>query len=448
VKDDAALRARTIVEIEKGFSGRSIQRRRMARAGAALWMIVMHLSDAAKRAFDLTVSGGLLLILAPILLYLHWKGAADGHKLVRTPRLGRWGVAFNRYSFSSGVLANVPALMNVWKGDMSIIGPRPVAPGDVNSIDRILWKRFDIRPGLFCVWWIRTRANTAYGTEALADAEYLDTRSFPGDLGIALRAIAASAHGQTTAVAPARVDLLGIPINNLTMEEAIERILEKCKAARPSQVCFVNADCANIAWTNREYADILRGCGLVFADGIGMQLAGKILNRNIKQNVNGTDMLPPLCRALEKNGLGVFLLGGKPGVAADVAQWMTTAFPDLQVRGHRDGYFTDPEVPGVLEQIRHSGAEMLLVAFGVPMQEGWIRDHLAETGAKVSIGVGGLFDFYSGRIPRAPEWMREAGLEWLYRFRQEPRRMWRRYFVGNLIFMARVIRDHRRSVPL
>jgi N-acetylglucosaminyldiphosphoundecaprenol N-acetyl-beta-D-mannosaminyltransferase len=94
-----------------------------------------------------------------------------------------------------------------------------------------------------------------------------------------------------------------------------------------------------------------------------------------------------------------------------------------------------------LEAVRESGAEILMVAFGVPKQDKWIATHLNELGAKVCVGVGGLFDFYSGRIPRAPVWMRELGMEWLYRFVQEPRRMWRRYFLGNEVFLFRVIRE-------
>ncbi len=327
---------------------------------------------------------------------------------------------------------------------MSFIGPRPVSPGEVSSSDRLAWKRFDIRPGFFCLWWIRSRANIGYGTEAVADSEYIDSQTFLGDLGIALRAIPASLYGQGAALAPDRVDLLGIPINNLSMEEAIESIIQKAYGTMPSQVCFVNADCANIACHDAPYEKILRSCGFVLADGIGVKLAGKILNRNIRQNVNGTDMLPPLCAALEREEIGVYLLGGKPGVAADVARWMSKEFPGLPIRGHRHGYFPERELNAVLSDIKASGARILLVAFGVPMQEKWIQDHLNETGAMLAMGVGGLFDFYSGRIPRAPSWMREIGMEWLFRFWQEPRRMWRRYFVGNLLFLGRVLRDRSR----
>jgi N-acetylglucosaminyldiphosphoundecaprenol N-acetyl-beta-D-mannosaminyltransferase len=92
-----------------------------------------------------------------------------------------------------------------------------------------------------------------------------------------------------------------------------------------------------------------------------------------------------------------------------------------------------------VDGIRRSGAAILMVAFGVPKQEKWIRDRLAETGVRLAMGVGGLFDFYSGRIPRAPVWIRELGMEWFYRFAQEPRRMWRRYFVGNFVFLVRAL---------
>ncbi len=439
------LRTRHIEQIDQGFSARAIKNRQTARSRAAFWLIWVQLSDVGKRIFDLGVSSALLAFLGPIWLILEVLNLNKAARLIRSPMLGRWGCIFNKYSFSSGPLSGLPALINVWRGDMSIIGPRPVAPAEVASCDRPTWKRFDVRPGLLCLWWIRVRANIAYGTEALADAEYVDSHSLMSDLGIALRAVPASVYGRGVALAPSRVDLIGIPINNLTMDEAIETILEKCRADKPSQVCFLNADCANIAWHNKAYTTILSSCGLVLADGIGIKLAGTLLNRNIRQNVNGTDMLPLLCEALQTNGLGIYLLGGRPGVAADVANWMRKTFPTLLIRGYQHGYFEPAELPDILEHIRHSGAEMLLVAFGVPKQERWIRDHLTEAGVKVAIGVGGLFDFYSGRVRRAPVWMREAGMEWLFRFWQEPRRMWRRYFVGNVLFLARVFRDRSRS---
>jgi N-acetylglucosaminyldiphosphoundecaprenol N-acetyl-beta-D-mannosaminyltransferase len=348
---------------------------------------------------------------------------------------------FEEYSFSGGVMRSLPALFNVWRGEMSLVGPRAVAPGDVSASERLAWKRFNTRPGLLCLWWIRSRTNIAYGTEIGSDVEYVETQSFLGDLGIALRAVPAAFYGEGVEVAPDHVNLLGIEINNVTMEEAVDEIVAKARGAVAAQVSFVNADCANIAWHDLEYREILRHSRLVLADGIGMKLAGRMLNRNIRQNVNGTDLLPRLCTALEAEGLGIFLLGGKPGVAADVERWVVEKFPALPVCGTQHGFFAGEELPEVLARIRASGAKVLLVAFGVPKQEKWISAHLEEAGVAVAMGVGGLFDFYSGRISRAPAWVREIGMEWAYRFLQEPRRMWRRYFLGNFIFLTRVVRE-------
>jgi N-acetylglucosaminyldiphosphoundecaprenol N-acetyl-beta-D-mannosaminyltransferase len=236
-----------------------------------------------------------------------------------------------------------------------------------------------------------------------------------------------------------------VEIDNLTMAEASAHIVALTQAEEPSQICFVNADCVNIAFTDDDYRATLADAQLVLADGIGVRLAGEILNQNIRENINGTDMLPFLCAAAEEAKLGFYLLGGKPGVAEGAAQWIAERYPRLRMCGYRDGYFSEEEQPGVLEGIKASGADVLLVALGAPRQDKWIAEHKYRLGTKVSIGVGGLLDFYSGRIPRAPVWMRELGMEWFYRFWQEPRRMWRRYFLGNAVFLYRVGCERMRA---
>ena len=155
-------------------------------------------------------------------------------------------------------------------------------------------------------------------------------------------------------------------------------------------------------------------------------------------------MFPRLCAALEQQGLRLFLLGAKPGIAERVRAWIAAAYPHLVVCGTQHGYFTPAEEPAVLARIAAAKPDLLLVAFGAPRQDLWLAQHQAATGATVAMGVGGLFDFYSGVMPRAPQWMREIGMEWLFRFIQEPRRMWNRYFVGNAVFLGRVVRMRRR----
>jgi N-acetylglucosaminyldiphosphoundecaprenol N-acetyl-beta-D-mannosaminyltransferase len=159
-------------------------------------------------------------------------------------------------------------------------------------------------------------------------------------------------------------------------------------------------------------------------------------------------LFPRLCAALAGTSHRVFLLGARPEVVAGVRDWIAQHHPSVTVCGSRDGYFNAAEEPQVIADIAAARADLLLVALGAPHQEKWIARCLAATGVKLAIGVGGLFDFYSGRIPRAPQWLRELGGEWLYRLYQEPRRMWRRYLVGNVVFLWRVIRERQRRHPI
>jgi N-acetylglucosaminyldiphosphoundecaprenol N-acetyl-beta-D-mannosaminyltransferase len=433
-------RQRIIEQFDRRFSPAAIRRRRLTQLmQSSAWLVWIQLLTGVRRAFDLLPSLLFILALSPLLALLFEWSRAKGGGLRRTPRLGRWGCIFDELSFAHGPLQRLPSLLNVIRGDMSLIGPRPVSPGEVAPGDRKAWRRFNLRPGVICLWWIRRRANIAWGNESDADAEYLDTQSLWGDLAIGLRAIPAAFYGDGVAVAPERIHMMGITFNNLTMEEAVAAIVERARSTERSQVCFVNADCVNIAYQNAAYKQLLKSSAIVLADGIGLKIAGKILNNNIRQNVNGTDLFPQLCSALAGEDVGIYLLGGKPGVPEEVARWVNDHHPRVRIMGCRHGYFTSDDTSNVVADIRRSGASILLVAFGVPKQEAWIREHLAESGVRIGMGVGGLFDFYSGRTPRAPVWIREVGMEWLYRFAQEPRRMWRRYFVGNVVFLLRAL---------
>jgi N-acetylglucosaminyldiphosphoundecaprenol N-acetyl-beta-D-mannosaminyltransferase len=435
-------------ELYRRFSRRGLWRQRLRRLlqGWA-WLLSAGALSCAKRALDLLAALALLLLLSPALAFAF---LTPGGTLRWGLRVGRWCRTFYEYSLAlpdNGVgrllarlrIHRLPVLFNILKGDMSFVGPRATSPGDLSPRERAARRRYEVRPGLVCLWWVRRRANIAYEGEAETDGEYVETRSVRGDLGIALRAIPAALYGEGGAAAPGRITLLGVPIDNLTMSEAVEAIVRRLEEAGPFQVCFVNADCVNIACRDPDYLRVLRGAGLTLADGIGLKLAGKLLGLDIRQNVNGTDLFPRLCGALSGTGRGVFLLGGRPGVAEGVRGWLAEHYPGVTVSGVHHGYFPPEEEGEVVRRIARSGAAVLLVALGAPRQDRWIHQHLERTEVRVGIGVGGLFDFYSGRIPRAPLWMREVGLEWFYRFCQEPGRMWKRYFVGNAVFLSRVL---------
>jgi len=237
---------------------------------------------------------------------------------------------------------------------------------------------------------------------------------------------------------PPKIHLLGLRLDNVTLSEAVDEIQRRVDAATPTCVGFVNAHCVNVAVGDPEYRRVLETFDLVFADGSGVRLAGHILGAPVRDNVNGTDLFPPLCASLERSGHGVFFLGAAPGVAERMIDALRVQYPKLVVAGSHHGYLGPDDTERVLGMLRASGARLLMVAMGVPAQEKWIHAHRAECGIPVVMGVGGLFDFYSGLIPRAPLWLRRRGLEWTWRLAQEPRRMWRRYLVGNWTFLGRV----------
>ena len=172
------------------------------------------------------------------------------------------------------------------------------------------------------------------------------------------------------------------------MTEAIENIMDRLEGETCSQGCFVNADCANIACRDETYKEVLQKAGLSLADGIGLKLAGKMLAREIKQNVNGTDLFPLLCDALSGTGKGIFLLGARPEVPEDVRDWIKKNYPGVKVSGCHHGYFSPEEEPEVIDQIKKSGADLLLVAFGAPRQDTWINDHSERNRRKCGHGSG------------------------------------------------------------
>jgi N-acetylglucosaminyldiphosphoundecaprenol N-acetyl-beta-D-mannosaminyltransferase len=421
---------------------------------ASTWTVTVAVLGSAKRIIDFCLALLLLAITLPAWTPMLFAASKAGSRLVRTVRVGRWAQTFQEYSFPiAGAgrilrvlhLRRLPALINILRGDISFIGPRAVTPGEMSPRDRITYRRYDVRPGLICLWWVRQRANIAYEHEALSDAEYVSGQTLLGDLGLALRAIPAVMYGHGVANAPDEFPLVGIRIHNMTMAEAVETMVAWNGQPEQHQVAFLNADCANIAWRDPQYAAILNRADLTLGDGIGIKVAAKALGLQLKQNVNGTDLFPRLCDALQGLAGGLFLLGSRPGIAEAVAGWVAKHYPAVKIAGFRDGYFAPAEEKSVIHEIRASGATVLLVALGAPHQDRWIDRNLAATGVRVAMGVGGLFDFYSGRMPRAPQWLREIGLEWVYRLYQEPGRMWRRYLIGNVTFLYHVALQRFRN---
>lgn len=238
---------------------------------------------------------------------------------------------------------------------------------------------------------------------------------------------------------------LGLDFCNLTLEEASSLLIDAALTGTHRRAYFVNAHCINVAARDAEYRKVLARADCLFADGIGMALAARLWDVRLCDNVNGTDLFPLLCRDAARRGISLAMVGGRPGIAERCAERMCAMYPGLNVVLTRHGYLSQERETGLIDDINRSNARILLIAKGVPLQERWIDRCAPLLAAPVLLGVGALFDFYSGTIPRAPLSWRRVHLEWLFRLRMEPRRMFGRYVIGNPMFMIRALRCRMRE---
>jgi exopolysaccharide biosynthesis WecB/TagA/CpsF family protein len=239
------------------------------------------------------------------------------------------------------------------------------------------------------------------------------------------------------------VRLLDVPVALLSAEAALREIEKLYVAAAPALIVYVNAHSLNVATRDIEYRHVLQNADLVLNDGAGVAIAARFQGQRFPANLNGTDFNPEIVRLAAERNWSVFFLGSRPGVAKEASERFRKRFPALEVAGYHDGFYEDESA--VVAEIIESRAGVLMVALGNPKQELFLARHLASTGARLGVGVGAFFDFTVGNVPRAPRWMSRAGIEWVYRLAQEPGRMWRRYIVGNPLFLARAIRDSVRA---
>jgi N-acetylglucosaminyldiphosphoundecaprenol N-acetyl-beta-D-mannosaminyltransferase len=246
-------------------------------------------------------------------------------------------------------------------------------------------------------------------------------------------------------ISDGRVEIVGIPVDNLTESEALDRIQSLINAGGNRYAAVVNAAKLSLARRNLELTRILKSADLVTADGMSVVWASRVLGRQIKGRVTGIDLMCKIVEQAEQLGQSVYFLGAVEESVRGTVDYFASKFPRLQVAGYHIGYFTSADSSAVAGAIRRTGADILFVAMGSPAQEIWIDANLAATGVHFAIGVGGSFDHISGRLRRAPHWMQRAGLEWSFRLASEPRRLWRRYLIGNAVFIALVLKQLFRS---
>ncbi|MEC7762631.1 MAG: WecB/TagA/CpsF family glycosyltransferase [Pseudomonadota bacterium] len=231
--------------------------------------------------------------------------------------------------------------------------------------------------------------------------------------------------------------LFGLRVVNDTGTRVIDALLSDGR----HRVAFLNAHCVNTAARDRAYTTALQSADAVLPDGAGIELAHKLVGSRMAENLNGTDFTSRLLAEAAKRGKSVFLFGGRPGTAEAAARTLTRDIPDLAIAGTRDGFAGAANTDAAIEAINASRADILLVAMGVPRQDRWLAEHAHRLTPSLQIGVGALFDFLAGNVSRAPRALRAVRGEWLWRLAVEPRRMFRRYVIGNPAFVARALAE-------
>lgn len=238
-----------------------------------------------------------------------------------------------------------------------------------------------------------------------------------------------------------RVRILNANIDNLSMQETLQRIEHIILHKKKINHAVVNAAKMVAMQTDLRLKKSVNNCDLINADGLAVVWASRFLGQPLKERVAGIDLMGNLAELAYKKKFKIFFFGAKQEVVSRVVEKYKIKFSKDIIAGYRNGYFNKEEEYEIAKQISESGANILFVAISSPTKENFLYDNKEVLGnVNFTMGVGGSFDVVSGIIKRAPVWMQKTGMEWFYRFIQEPKRMWKRYLIGNLKFIIMVLK--------
>lgn len=238
-----------------------------------------------------------------------------------------------------------------------------------------------------------------------------------------------------------RIEMMGCQIDNFSMEETLQTIEDFIKSGLPHQHVVVNVDKLVKASRDEELRRIINDCALINVDGMPVVWASRLLGKPLKERVAGVDLFEALMLRAAEKGWRVYLLGAKEEVVSKAKQVYEQKYPELTIAGYRNGYWRQEEEADVVKQIKAAQADLLFVAISSPKKEHFLGQYQAEMRIPFAMGVGGTLDVATGNIKRAPMWMRKSGLEWFYRFLQEPRRMFKRYFIDDMAFFVLLAKE-------
>lgn len=241
-----------------------------------------------------------------------------------------------------------------------------------------------------------------------------------------------------------RIKFLGAPMDSLSMDESVAHIEGKLLKGEFLQHVVVNVAKLVHMQTDTILADSVKACDMINIDGMGVVLGARFCGHKVTERVAGVDLFHELLAMSAKRDFPIFLLGAKEDVVAKTADKVQALYPQLNLAGFHHGYFFNAEghdEEAVVQMIKDSGAKLLFVAITSPKKENFINKWQDKLGVDFVMGVGGTFDVVAGKVKRAPVWMQNYGLEWLYRIIQEPGRMWKRYLVTNSKFAGLLIKE-------
>ncbi|GER67133.1 UDP-N-acetyl-D-mannosaminuronic acid transferase [Weizmannia acidilactici] len=226
-----------------------------------------------------------------------------------------------------------------------------------------------------------------------------------------------------------------IDLTVITEEQFLDEFVSRIRNGKKTNIYFLNAHCYNVAQTDAYYHRILNEADYLLNDGVGVEIGAKLFDIPLSGNLNGTDLTPKILKRCEENGFSVFVLGSNETNLQSAIRNFRRDYPGLKIAGAHHGYFQSKKE--MAARINNSGADVLIVGMGVPLQEKFIADFDKELACLARIGVGAFIDFASENVPRAPYLFRKLRIEWLFRLMREPKRLWKRN-VGSLVFLYRI----------
>lgn len=383
------------------------------------------------------IAGISLVFVSPLLAAHALKQGLAGKPVVKRERVlaGDGQEIDVRVLYQRNTWSRTPLLWHVLVGDIALVGARlrradagMAAPGRCDQ------------PGMFSLFELRRISGLDFIDEQQCNEEFAANNGLRQRLAIMARTLLATSmyHSKGALREVASFNVFGVRIDNFTMDKTLSSIARDVYNDAGTSYLFANAHTLNQAYSDADYRRILNNADYVLPDGSGIEVACRRMGVRREGNINGTDLLPLLCSQMEDKNQRLFMLGGEPGIADKAMKNMQKRVPGLVSAGCHHGFFDQSDCAELIKQINNSGADVLLVGLGQPIQEQWLSAHRDQIDIPVAMAVGGLFDFYAEKVSRAPLWLRELGMEWVWRLKEEPSRMWKRYIIGNPLFLMRL----------